>query len=94
VEDKDVEGFKARLSNMMDDLNSVKESISRHLCGTSQNNDPVEAVMVRINALHTHPDIFLEKYFKAADYVTNPNRAKVVNSFDDATLKVWLLYIS
>ncbi|KAE7997026.1 hypothetical protein FH972_001696 [Carpinus fangiana] len=72
---------------------SVKESVSRRSCGTSQNYDPVEAVMVKINALRTHPDISLEKYFKAADYVTNPNRAKVVNSFDDATLKAWLLYI-
>jgi hypothetical protein len=93
VEDKAVEGFKSRLSDMMDDLNSVKESVSRRSCGTSKNYDPVEAVMVRINALRTHPDISLEKYFKAADYVTNPNCAKVVNSFDDATLKAWLVYI-
>jgi hypothetical protein len=29
IEDKDVEGFKAHLSDMMDSLNSVKESVSR-----------------------------------------------------------------
>ena len=91
IEDKDVEGFKARLSDMMDSLDSVKESVSRRSCGTSQKYDPVEAVMVKINALRTHPDIPLEKYFKAADYVTDPNHAKVVNSMADETLKAWLL---
>ena len=91
IEDKDVEGFKAGLSDMMDSLDSVKESVSRRSCGTSQKYDPVEAVMVRINALRTHPGVPLEKYFKAADYVTDPNHAKVVNSMADETLKAWLL---
>jgi hypothetical protein len=91
IEDKDVEGFKARLSDMMDDLNNVKESVSRRSCDTSQKYDLVEAVMVRLNSLRTQLDVPSEKYFKAAHYITDPNGVKVVNSMDDATLNEWLL---
>jgi hypothetical protein len=91
IEDKDVEGFKARFSNMMDNLNSVMESLSRQSCSTNQKYDPIEAVIVRLNALHTQPNVPMSQYFKATHYVTDPNCAKVVNSMDDATLKEWLL---
>ncbi|KAE7997494.1 hypothetical protein FH972_002126 [Carpinus fangiana] len=90
-EDKEVEAFKIRLDDMMGEVHSIKDGVSRRSCASSAKMNLVEVAMDKFNEINAELDIPEDSFFQAANYIIDPNRAKMIIRMNDVSRKNWLL---
>jgi hypothetical protein len=91
IEDKEVEAFKIRLDDMIGEVHSIKDDVSRRSCASSAQMDPVEVAIKKLNELKEELDVLEDHFFRAADYITDLNKATMIITMNDASRKNWLL---
>ena len=91
IEDKEVEAFKIQLDDMMGEVHSIKDGVSRRSCASSAKMDPVEVAMDKLNKINAELDVHENSFFRATNYITNLNCAKIIIRMNDVSRKNWLL---
>jgi hypothetical protein len=87
IEDKEVEAFKIRLDDMMGEVHSIKNNVSRRSCASSAQMDPVAVAMKKLNELKEELDVPKDHFFLASDYITDPNKVTIIITMNDASRK-------
>jgi hypothetical protein len=63
IEDKEVEAFKIRLDDMIGEVHSIKDDVSRRSCASSAQMDPVEVAIKKLNELKEELDVLEDQFF-------------------------------
>jgi hypothetical protein len=75
----------------MGEVHSIKSDVSRRSCASSAQMDHVAAAMKKLNELNEELDVPEDRFFRASDYITDPNKATMILNMNDASRKNWLL---